>query len=385
MKEQQTIAVLGSTGSVGVQSLDVAKAMCLKVDLLAAGTQSKSMEAQARAFSPRVCVMANEDAAKDLKIRLKDTSIKVYGGEGAVCDALAECAPDVAVNAILGEAGLKPTLAALSSCRRLALSNKESMVIAGEIVRKKAQESGCEIIPVDSEHSAIFQCLQGNAKRDVKRLLLTASGGPFFGYTKEQLKSVTKAQTLAHPTWQMGQKITVDSATMMNKGFEIIEAVRLFDIPADRIEVLVHRQSIIHSAVEYIDNVVMAQMGVPDMRTCVAYAITYRSRGQAVSAPLDLASVGTLTFARPDEENFPLLKMAKEAVAQGGAVPGVLNAANEVAVAAFLNEKISFCDIASLVIDTCRHFEAEGKAAQDLEEILNVSAKGRAYAEAQLN
>ncbi|MBO5790137.1 MAG: 1-deoxy-D-xylulose-5-phosphate reductoisomerase, partial [Clostridia bacterium] len=249
----------------------------------------------------------------------------------------------------------------------------------------KAAESGCEIIPVDSEHSAIFQCLQGNEKKAVKRLLLTASGGPFFGYTKEQLASVTKAQTLAHPTWQMGQKITVDSATMMNKGFEIIEAVRLFDIPADRIEVLVHRQSIIHSAVEYIDNVVMAQMGVPDMRTCVAYALTYPARGQAVSAPLDLASVGTLTFARPDEESFPLLKMAKDAVACGGAIPGVLNAANEVAVAAFLAEKISFCEIASLVIDTCRHFEKEGKAAKTLEEILQISAKGRAYAEALLN
>lgn len=385
MEQQRTLAVLGSTGSVGMQSLDVARAMGLRVDLLAAGTQSKAMEAQARAFAPRCCVMADARAAADLKIRLKDTSVKVYGGEGAVCDALTEYAPHTAVNAILGEAGLAPTLAAVASCRRLALSNKESMVIAGDVVRARAKESGCEIIPVDSEHSAIFQCLQGNEKRAVKRLLLTASGGPFYGYTKEQLSLVTKAQTLAHPTWQMGQKITVDSATMMNKGFEIIEAVRLFDIPASQIEVLVHRQSIIHSAVEYIDNVVMAQMGVPDMRTCVAYAITYPKRGQAVSAPLDLTAIRTLTFDVPDEVNFPLLGMAKEAVEQGGAVPAVLNAANEVAVAAFLAERLTFCEISQVVIDTCRHFAAEGAVAKTLKEILTVSAKGRAYAEQLIN
>ena len=348
----ECIAVLGSTGSVGTQSLDVARRHKINIDLLTADKNVKQIEAQAREFSPKFCVMADENAAKELKTALADTSVEVLSGESGICEAVSRSSAVTVVNSILGEAGLMPTLAVLDSKKRLALSNKESLVIAGDIVMARAKETGAEIIPVDSEHSAIFQSLQSSDRREIKKIILTASGGPFFGRTKEELKKVTLADTLAHPTWKMGAKITVDSASLMNKGFEVIEACHLFGVSASQIEVTVHRESIIHSAVEYIDNAVIAQMGVPDMRLCVQYALTYPQRTESPIEELDLFSLGKLTFARPDMQTFPLLALAYKAISEGGAMPAVLNAANEIAVAAFLQEKISFCEIFDTVGET---------------------------------
>lgn len=379
-----SVSILGSTGSVGTQSLEVAKAHAIPVDLLTGSQNVALMEAQARAFMPKIVVMADPSAAQSLKTKLADTSILVYGGADAICQGIAQVGSHTVVNAILGEAGLLPTLAALGSAKRLALSNKESLVIAGDIVNATAKETGCEILPVDSEHSAIYQCLQGNRKSDVRRLYLTASGGPFFGYTKEQLQNVTLADTLAHPTWKMGKKITVDSATMMNKGFELIEAVHLFGVSPAQIEVLIHRESIIHSAVEYNDSSVIAELSVPDMRTCVAYALTFPARADFGGSFLDLATVGKLTFAKPDEETFPLLALAKHAIAQGGGVPACLNAANEVAVAAFLEEKITFCQIADVVLRGVEHTEKAAQNATSLGDILSSAKDARAFAESIL-
>ena len=379
-----SLSVLGSTGSVGTQSLDVAKTHQIPVDLLTGGYNVALMEAQARAFMPKVVVMADEASANALKIALADTSVRVYGGAEAICSAIGEVQSEMVVNAILSEAGLAPTLASLDTARRLALSNKESLVIAGQIVNEKSARTGCEIVPVDSEHSAIYQCLRGNERKDVRKLLLTASGGPFFGYTKEQLRHVSLADTLAHPTWKMGKKITVDSATMMNKGFEVIEAVHLFGIPADKIEVLVHRESIIHSAVEYNDTSVIAQLAVPDMRTCVAYALTCPNRVEGSGSFLNLATVGKLTFAKPDEATFSLLALAKRAISLGGAVPAALNSANEVAVAAFLKEKIAFYQIEDIVHRAVAFVEKQAVTAQSLEDILACADRARAFAESIL-
>ncbi len=375
-----SVAVLGSTGSVGRQALEVAAAHGIPVAMLSANCNVDLMEEQARLFRPRFCAMADENSARALAVRLADTSVQVLAGEAGVSEGIAACGADVYVNSILGEAGLAPTLAVIDTGRRLALSNKESLVVAGDIVMARAKERGCDIIPVDSEHSAIFQCLAAGKRSEVKRILLTASGGPFFGYTKEQLRNVSLADTLRHPTWQMGAKITVDSATLMNKGFEVIEAVHLFGVPADRVEVLVHRESIIHSAVEYIDNTVIAELSKPDMRACVQYALTYPARAEGPTEPLDLFAVGKLTFAKPDRENFPLLALAGEAIGQGGAVPAALNAANEVAVAAFLREQLSFLGIAEVVGETVARMGA-ARQCRDLDSILAADREARAVAQ----
>ena len=376
-----SLAVLGSTGSVGVQALDVARLHHIPVRLLTGNRNVALMERQAREFLPDAVVMADPAAARDLARRLIDTHIRVSGGEEALCAEIRVAAADVTVNAILGEAGLAPTLAAVSCGKRLALSNKESLVIAGAIVMQAARDHGCEIIPVDSEHSAIYQCLRASRPRDVKRLWLTASGGPFFGRTPAELAQVTLADTLAHPTWKMGRKITVDSATMMNKGFEIIEAVHLFAVPEDRIRVLVHRESIIHSAVEYIDNAVICQMAVPDMRLCVAYALATPARLPGGCEELDLCRLGRLTFAEPDTDAFPLLEEARAAIRVGGASPAVLNAANESAVAAFLAGRISFCDISRIVCETHRAFSGTAGKAVTLPQILECAAAARRHAD----
>ena len=351
------ISVLGATGSVGKQALDVARDRGFSVDFLCANRDAKALEEYAREFKPRAVAMADERAALDLKARLNDTDIKVLIGEEGIEEGIASSKSEVAVNSILGEAGLMPTLAVINSGKRLALANKESLVIAGDIVMSAAKEKGVEIIPVDSEHSAIFQSLKSGKREEIKRIILTASGGPFFSKTREELESVTLAQTLAHPTWKMGKKITVDSATLMNKGFEIIEAVHLFGVSADKIEVTVHRESILHSAVEYIDNSVIAELSVPDMRMCVQYAVDYPDRCPSASQPLDLFSIGKLTFHRPDREAFPFLDLAKEAITLGGAMPAVMNAADEIAVGAFLEGRASFTDIFRIVtsaFDTMR-------------------------------
>lgn len=376
---KKTVAILGATGSVGMQALDVARARGYKVDLLSANRDVLAMESLAREMSPAVVAMADESAAADLALRLSDTDIKVLAGEDGICDAIGESCAEVVVNSILGEAGLMPTLATIKSKKRLALANKESLVIAGGIVMRAAAEAGVEIIPVDSEHSAIFQSLKAGRHSEIKRLILTASGGPFFGKSREELMRVTLLDTLAHPTWKMGKKITVDSATLMNKGFEIIEAAHLFGITPDRIEVVVHRESILHSAVEYIDNAVIGEFSMPDMRACVQYAVDYPTRTEATIAQLDLIKMGKLTFFAPDTEAFPLLSLAKCAVADGGAMPAVLNAADEVAVEAFLAERLSFVGIDRVVGEVYSKMSHAAKKTA-LDEIISADREARALA-----
>ena len=349
---KKTIAVLGATGSVGRQALDVARERGFFVDFLCANKDAATLEKYAREFRPSAVAMADESSALDLKSRLADTSIKVLSSDEGIAEGIASSKSEVAVNSILGEAGLMPSLAVINSGKRLALANKESLVIAGDIVMNAAKQRGVEIIPVDSEHSAIFQSLKSGKREEIKKIILTASGGPFFGKTRRELDFVTLEDTLAHPTWKMGRKITVDSATLMNKGFEVIEAVHLFGVQADKIEVVVHRESILHSAVEYIDNSVIAELSVPDMRMCVQYAVDYPDRCESASKELDLFKIGALTFHRPDTEAFPFLNLAREAIKLGGAMPAVMNAADEVAVGAFLDGKISFTDIYRTVTDT---------------------------------
>lgn len=379
----KTAAVLGATGSVGRQALDVARHADIKVDLLTANSDTRGMETLAREFLPSYCVMADEAAAKELRTHLADTEICVLGGASALTEAIARSKAETVVNAVLGAAGLAPTLATIDAGKRLALSNKESLVVAGELVMARAREKKAEIIPVDSEHSAIFQSLQAGRASEVRNLWLTASGGPFFGRSRAELERVTLSQTLAHPTWKMGAKITVDSADMMNKGFEVIEAVHLFGVAPSKVRVVVHRESIIHSAVEYIDGAVIAEMSLPDMRMCVQYALSYPERATGVCAPLDLAAMGSLHFAPPDSENFPLLPLAFRAVEEGGALPAVLNAANEVAVAAFLHEKLSFLGIGELVGETVDRLSSARKA-HTLEEILDYDGEARRTAQSLL-
>ena len=372
----KNIAVLGSTGSVGEQALDVAAKQGFRVSAISANKNFLRVEEQARQFKVSAVAMADEAAAKELKTRLADTSVRVFGGESGICEMIGAEKRDCTVNSIIGEAGLLPTLAVIDSGSRLALANKESLVVAGEIVMARAREKGVEIIPVDSEHSAIFQCLKAGKDKEVKRILLTASGGPFFGRTREELKDIRVEQALAHPTWSMGAKITIDSATLMNKGFEVIEAVHLFGVPAERIQVTVHRESIIHSMVEYIDNSVIAQMSVPDMRLCAQYAVTYPDRCEAVIDQLDLFSIAKLTFAKPDTETFSLLACAIECIGKGGALPAVLNAANEVAVAEFLKGNIGFYTITESVTDVVSSMEY-AKDIHDLEGIIQCDREAR--------
>jgi 1-deoxy-D-xylulose-5-phosphate reductoisomerase len=375
--------ILGSTGSVGTQALDVAKRLNFPVDGICANRNVGAVEVQAREFGVRSCAMADEAAAKELKIKLADTSTKVYGGSQGILDMIYESRADIALNSMLGQAGLLPTLAVIESGKQLALANKESLVVAGEIVMAKAREKGITIRPVDSEHCALAQCLTAGAHKEVRKLVLTASGGPFFGKTREQLEKMRVSDALAHPTWQMGQKITIDSATMMNKGFEIIEASYLFGIPQKNIDVVVHRESIIHSMVEYIDYSMMAQLAVPDMRHCIQHALTYPARETGVIKPLSLTDVGTLTFAAPDEDTFVLLRLARECMSVGGAMPAVLNAANEIAVAAFLKDSIGFCDIFDAVQHTVSALFG-GASAHTLDEILDYDRQARALTQVYL-
>ncbi len=378
----KTIAVLGATGSVGRQALDVALSRGYRVDYMSVGKNAALAEELARLHAPRLLAVADEAAARDLAVRLADTEISVLPGSAGILEGIAATHAETVVNAILGEAGLLPTLAVLDAGRRLALANKESLVIAGELVMARAKETGCGILPVDSEHSAIFQCLRNGRAGEVKRLLLTASGGPFFGYDRAALEKVTLADALAHPTWKMGKKITVDSATLMNKGFEVLEASHLFGIPSERVEVVVHRESIIHSAVEYIDNTVIAEMSVPDMRACVQYAVDYPDREEGTVAPLDLFSVGRLTFARPDTATFPLLSLAAEAGRLGGGMGAVLNAADEVAVEAFLREKLTFTGIFSVVTRAFDKMRRVGVGCErSVDALIALDRETRAYTE----
>ena len=344
------ISLLGSTGSIGRQSLEVIAACGFRVAALTANKSVATAEVQARQFKPKLLCACDEAAAADLAVRLADTSVKVLSGEESLIEAATLDEADTVLTAVVGMVGLKPTLAAIRQGKRIALANKETLVCAGDLVMSEAKRYGAEIVPVDSEHSAIFQCLQGNRDHGaIKRLILTASGGPFFGMDREALSHVTKRQALNHPNWTMGPKITVDCATMMNKGLELIEAMRLYSIPAEKISIVVHRESIIHSLVEYCDHAILAQLGAPDMRLPIQYALTWPERTAGVAEPLDLLACPPLTFAAPDLEAFPCLAAAINAARQGGTLCAALNGANEAAVSLFLRDKIRFQEISELV------------------------------------
>lgn len=344
------ISILGSTGSIGRQTLDVAEKLQISVAALAASRNVELLEAQCRKFRPELAVLFDKAAAEELKRRLSDMNIKVAGGmEGLLAAALLDSA-DTVVTAVSGMIGLRPTLAAIERGKRIALANKETLVCAGELVMREAQRRGAEIIPVDSEHSAIFQCLMGCRDRsEVRRLILTCSGGPFYGKTAAELQKVTRVDALRHPNWKMGPKITVDCATLMNKGLEVIEAMRLYGLPLEQVTAVIHRQSIVHSLVEFRDGAVMAQLGTPDMRIPIGLALTYPKREENPAPPLDLLSCPPLTFAAPDEEAFRCFRLARQAAKQGGTACAVLNGANEAAVGLFLQEKLGFPEIADAV------------------------------------
>ena len=350
------LALLGSTGSIGIQTLDVVRGLCrggdfpVSIQVLAARSSVKQLEEQIREFRPQAAAVFDEKAAKDLRDRTRDLDLEILPGMEGLCQAAAWDSADMTLNAVVGMVGLRPTLSAIAAGKTVALANKETLVAGGSIVMEAARQNKVEILPVDSEHSAIFQCLQGcPEKKAVKRLLLTASGGPFFGKTRKELEGVTPAQALRHPNWNMGTKVTIDSATLMNKGLEVTEAAWLFGLGPQDIQVVVHRESIVHSLVEYVDHSVIGQLGTPDMRLPIQYAITYPKRYPSPCGELDLAALGSLTFAQPDLETFRCLKVCLQALERGGLAPAAANGANEEAVALFLQEKIGFLEIPQLV------------------------------------
>ena len=345
------VSILGSTGSIGRQSLDIISRMDgIRVAALTAGTSVELMAEQCHAFQPELAVMATEDGANRLRDAISDLPTRVSWGEEGLIEAASIESADCVITAVVGMVGLKPTLAAIRAGKRIGLANKETLVCAGELVMAEAEKHGVEIIPVDSEHSAIFQCLMGShSPKEIKRLILTCSGGPFFGMTRQQLSSVTKADALKHPNWKMGAKITIDCATLMNKGLEVIEAMRLYHMPLEQVDVVIHRQSIVHSLVEFVDGAVMAQLGAPDMRLPIQLALTYPARTQCPVDALDLTKCGSLTFTEPDMENFLCLALARRCAQMGGTACAAMNGANEEAVALFLADKIGFYDIYKLV------------------------------------
>jgi len=369
------LLLLGSSGSIGTQALDVCERHGVSVGGLSVHQNTALLEEEVRRFSPEFAVVVNEASYRDAKLRLKDTNVKLLSGKEGIGEMIALSDADTVLNAIVGEAGLRPTVWTLAHKKRLALANKESLVCAGEIVMKMAKDNGEEIMPVDSEHAAIHECLRAGEKHEVEELIVTASGGPFFGYTKEAMRSVTREMALSHPTWKMGQKITVDSATLMNKGFELIEAAHLFSLPMERITPIIHRESIIHSMVRFCDGSIIGQMGNPDMRHPIAYALFYPERRAVGTRPLDFSALGKMTFYAPDYEAFPLLSLAKEAFTAGGVSPAVLNAANEEAVWAFLDGRIRFSDIADIVTGAVHTHKEAGPVT--LEAIERASAETR--------
>ncbi|MDR3982657.1 MAG: 1-deoxy-D-xylulose-5-phosphate reductoisomerase [Dysosmobacter sp.] len=372
----KTISILGSTGSIGRQTLDVAQQLHLRVAAITAHASVERMEEQIRQFHPALAVLTDEAAARDLRARVADTDTTVAGGFEGLMEAATIPQADTVVTAVVGMVGLRPTLAAIGEKKRIALANKETLVCAGELVMDAAEQAGAEIVPVDSEHSAIFQCLQGCADRqEIRRLILTCSGGPFYGMSYDEVGKMTKEDALRHPNWTMGPKITVDCATLMNKGLEVIEAMRLYRLPLSQVSVVIHRQSIVHSLVEYRDGAVLAQLGTPDMRLPIRYAMTYPNRGENPAEPLDLLSCPPLTFAQPDRTAFPCLRLAEEAAAQGGTACAVLNGANEEAVRLFLADRIGFHDIPDLVAQA--RAEVAVVASPTLEDILEADRLAR--------
>ena len=345
----KTVSILGSTGSIGTQALEVCEKHGLGITALAAHSSIDLLEEQSRKFRPEYVGIYNEEKYKELKQRLSDTNIKVVCGMEGLCEIAALPQTDIVLNSVVGMVGLLPTLTAIDAGKDLALANKETLVAGGELVMDSIARKVIKLYPVDSEHSAIFQCLQGNKRSQLSKVILTASGGPFFGKTYEELRSVTKEQALHHPNWDMGNKITIDSATLMNKGLEFIEAKWLFDLEPDQIEIVVHRQSVVHSAVEYDDYSVIAQLGVPDMKIPIQYALLYPDRVSCPTGRLSLTDYGRLTFEKPDIATFKCLGAAIEAIKRGGAYPCLVNSANEEAVRAFLNDEITFIEIGEIV------------------------------------
>ena len=372
------VSILGSTGSIGRQSLDIISRLPeIKVAALTAGTSVERMAEQCREFRPQLAVMATEAAAKELASQISDLPIRVNWGQEGLLEAASLPGADCVITAVVGMVGLKPTLAAIRAGKRIGLANKETLVCAGELVMAEAEKYHAEIIPVDSEHSAIFQCLMGcGDKKEVKRLILTCSGGPFFGKSREELKTVTQADALKHPNWKMGAKITIDCATLMNKGLEVIEAMRLYRMPLEKVDVVIHRQSVVHSMVEFTDGAVMAQLGTPDMRLPIQLALTYPERIPCPVEPLDLLTCGPLTFAKPDMENFPCLALAYECAKKGGTACPAMNGANEEAVAMFLRDEIGFYDIYGLVSQAVEAVPFLKNPT--LEEILEADRQARA-------
>lgn len=376
---KQSIAVLGSTGSIGTQTLDVARHLNLNVCALAAKRNIALLEKQIREFSPQVAAVFDPEAAQRLKASVGDLPVKVVQGMDGLCEAACLPAADLVCNSVVGMVGLRPTLEAIRSGKSIALSNKETLVAGGELVMREALEHHVKILPVDSEHSAVFQCLQGSpGKSALRRIILTASGGPFFGKTSEELQNVTPEQALHHPNWNMGPKVTIDSSTLMNKGLEVIEASRLFGLPDEKIDVLVQRESVIHSMVEFQDHSVIAQLGVPDMHLPIQYALTYPERLPSQAGELNLSEYGKLTFAHPDEKTFRCLAACRKALRRGGLAPAAANGANEVAVKLFLSHKISFLEIGDLVWRAMEH-QPDVAQIRDIDDVLRADAEARRY------
>ena len=373
---KRSVSILGSTGSIGTQALEVCEVHGIEVKALAAKRNEELLEKQVRKFKPKLVCLYDENAYRGMKIRLADLSVQLVTGMEGLCEAATLPEADMILNSVVGMIGLQPTLAAIHAGKDIALANKETLVTGGELVMKAAAEKGVKIYPVDSEHSAIFQCLQGYSGCRVNKILLTASGGPFFEKTRSELEGVTVAQTLKHPNWSMGAKITVDSATLMNKGFECIEAVWLFGVRPEQVEVVVHRESVIHSMVEFEDYAVLGQMGVPDMKIPIQYALTYPERLSCPTERLNLFDYGTLSFARPDPETFCCLKAALDAIGRGGLYPTLVNGANEELVRLFLEEKIPFLKIGDTV---CKALELDGSGEVTVESILDAEQRARRF------
>ena len=369
----KTINLLGSTGSIGVQTLDVAREHSYKIEALTAYSNVDIIEKQIREFRPSYAALVDEKAAADLKQRVRDLPVKVLSGMEGVSFCASEAKGEITLNSVVGMAGLKPTVDAINAGKTIALANKETLVAGGKLVTDAAKKNGVSILPVDSEHSAIFQCLLGSPRNSaLKRIILTASGGPFFGKTKEELQKVTLADALKHPSWSMGQKITIDSATMFNKGLELIEAVWLFDVEPDMIDIVVHRESIVHSLIEYDDNSVIAQLGHPDMRLPIQFAITYPDRFPSPEKQLDLWEVGILSFYKPDYDTFPCMDICRNAIKKGGLYPAAVNCANEEANLLFRQGKISFTHIPELISEAAEY--AENKPDYTLDDVYNTDS-----------
>ncbi len=374
----ENLSILGSTGSIGTQALSVCEKLGIRVSALTANSNIGLLEQQVRKFRPKLAVIGTKALAEDLRIRIADTDTKVSFGIDGLCEAAMIDEADTVLTAVVGMVGLKPTLTAIRAHKNIALANKETLVAGGSLVMSEAEKEGVRIYPVDSEHSAVFQCLQSCPdKKLLKKLILTASGGPFFGKTRDELKDVTVEQALNHPNWSMGAKITIDSATMMNKGLEVIEARWLFDVPVENIDVVVHRESIIHSMIEYCDNSVIAQLGVPDMKIPIQYALTYPDRYSCDVGVLELAKIGKLTFFEPDYETFRCLTACKKAMAKGGTATAIVNGANEEAVRLFLDRKISFLDIGEIVNNAFDSIES--RTVTSLDDVLDADRAARDF------